>query len=190
MTREDVLKLFPEATDEQITALINQNNSEVVREKEKTEKLKADAKKAEELQKKLDEMESDNLSEIEKANKEKEAALNSVSDLQKQLNEMTFRTKLADKGIAGEQAEGIVKSFFAGDFEAATNSISQIVTERETAAAAAKEQEILKNTPNPGGNSPAGTDGNEKKPADVENIEKIPIPAAPQKAQEAQNYYK
>lgn len=190
MTREDVLKLFPEATDEQITALINQNNSEVVKEKGKAEKLKADAEKAAELQRKLDEMESGNLSEIEKANKERDDALNSVSSLQKQLNEMTFRTKLADKGIAGEQADSIVKSFFAGDFEAATSSISQIVTERETAAAAAKERELLINTPNPGGNSPAGTDGNEKKPADVENIEKIPIPAAPQKAQEAQSYYK
>lgn len=33
MTREDVLKLFPEATDEQITNLLNQNNSEVAKEK-------------------------------------------------------------------------------------------------------------------------------------------------------------
>ncbi len=33
MTREDVLKLFPEATDEQITNLLNQNNSEVARKK-------------------------------------------------------------------------------------------------------------------------------------------------------------
>lgn len=35
MTREDVLKLFPEATDEQITNLLNQNNSEVAREKQR-----------------------------------------------------------------------------------------------------------------------------------------------------------
>ena len=35
MTREQVIKLFPDATDDQITALLNQNNSEVAREKEK-----------------------------------------------------------------------------------------------------------------------------------------------------------
>ena len=37
MTREDVLKLFPEATDEQITNLLNQNNSEVATEKKLTQ---------------------------------------------------------------------------------------------------------------------------------------------------------
>ena len=40
MTREDVLKLFPDATDEQITNLLNQNNSEVAREKNKAGKDK------------------------------------------------------------------------------------------------------------------------------------------------------
>ena len=39
MTREDVLKLFPEATDEQITNLLNQNNSEVATEKNKAKQL-------------------------------------------------------------------------------------------------------------------------------------------------------
>ena len=54
MTREDVLKLFPEATDEQITNLLNQNNSEVAREKTKAGQYKAKADSADELQKKLD----------------------------------------------------------------------------------------------------------------------------------------
>lgn len=35
MTRNDVLKLFPEATDDQITNLLNQNSSEVAEEKTK-----------------------------------------------------------------------------------------------------------------------------------------------------------
>ena len=33
MTREDVLKLFPEATNEQVTELLNKNNQEVAGEK-------------------------------------------------------------------------------------------------------------------------------------------------------------
>lgn len=74
MTREDVLKLFPEATDEQITNLLNQNNSEVAREKTKAGQYKAKADSADELQKKLDELEAGNLSEIEKANKALETA--------------------------------------------------------------------------------------------------------------------
>lgn len=53
MTREQVIKLFPDATDDQITALLNQNNSEVAREKEKASGYKEKASKADELQKKL-----------------------------------------------------------------------------------------------------------------------------------------
>lgn len=40
MTRNDVLKLFPEATDDQITNLLNQNNSEVAEEKNKASQYK------------------------------------------------------------------------------------------------------------------------------------------------------
>ena len=69
MTREDVLKLFPEATDEQITNLFNQNNSEVAKEKNKVSQYKAKADKADELQTQLDELQAGNLTELEKANK-------------------------------------------------------------------------------------------------------------------------
>ena len=78
MTREDVLKLFPEATDEQITNLLNQNNSEVATEKNKVKQYKAKAESADELQKKLDELEAGNLSDLEKANKDLESAKNEI----------------------------------------------------------------------------------------------------------------
>ena len=58
MKREDVLKLFPEATDEQITNLLNQSNKEVLNEKNKIAQYKEKADKADELQAKIDELES------------------------------------------------------------------------------------------------------------------------------------
>ena len=48
MTREQVLKLFPEATEEQITNLLNQSNAELEKEKTKAKAYKADADKAKE----------------------------------------------------------------------------------------------------------------------------------------------
>ena len=45
MTREDVKKIFPDATDEQITSFLNQSNSDVAKEKAKNQKLKEDAEK-------------------------------------------------------------------------------------------------------------------------------------------------
>ena len=49
MTREQVLKLFPDATDEQITNLLNQSNKEVLNEKNKISQYKEKADKADEL---------------------------------------------------------------------------------------------------------------------------------------------
>lgn len=159
MTRDDVKKLFPDATDEQITQIINQNNAEVAKEKAKAEKLKSDAEKAAELQAKLDELEAGNLSEVQKAQKDLEAATQKQQELEQQLKEMKFKNGLAEKGITGEQADGIVKAFMSGDFETATTSISQIISDRETSAAAAKEKELLDKTEEPGG---SGAGGNKK----------------------------
>ena len=51
MTREDVKKIFPDATDEQITSFLNQSNSDVAKEKVKAQKVKEQAEKADALEK-------------------------------------------------------------------------------------------------------------------------------------------
>ena len=56
MKREDVLKLFPEATDEQITNLLNQSNKEVLNEKNKVAQYKEKDDTAYELQAKIYEL--------------------------------------------------------------------------------------------------------------------------------------
>ena len=53
MTREDVKKIFPDATDDQITSFLNQSNSDVAKEKAKAQKAKEQADKAEALEKEL-----------------------------------------------------------------------------------------------------------------------------------------
>ena len=45
MTREDLKAIFPEATDEQITNMLNKHHSELNEEKEKAKQFKADADK-------------------------------------------------------------------------------------------------------------------------------------------------
>lgn len=67
--------------------------------------------------------------------------------------------------INAEQAKTVVKDDGSLDYDA----LGKITSEKETAAAQAKEQEIANNSKNPGG----GTAGGEnKKTADVENAEK------------------
>lgn len=161
MTREDVKKLFPDATDEQITGILNQHNAEVATEKGKTEKAKADAKKADELQKQLDEINAANMSDLEKANKATEEANRRVADLEKEMNTLKIKSSLAEQGITGENADKLIASMDGGQFDATI--LGQIISEREKAAVAAHEKEQMNNTPDLGGN---GGGGDEKSSAE------------------------
>lgn len=183
MTREDVLKLFPEATDEQITNLLNQNNSEVATEKNKAKQYKAKADTADDLQKQLDEIQAGNLTELEKANKALDTANQQIADLQKS-NAIRDQREAAMTNfkITAEQAKTVVKDDGSLDY----TELGKIMSEKETAAAQAKEQEIAKNQDIPGGGS-AGGSGKEKT-ADVENAEQITF-GNPAANAEAKNYY-
>lgn len=148
MTREDVLKLFPEATDEQITNLLNQNNSEVATEKNKAKQYKAKADTADNLQKQLDEIQAGNLTELEKANKALETANQQIADLQKNNAIRDQReSAMTNFKITAEQAKTIVKDDGSLDYA----ELGKIMSEKETAAAQAKEQEIAKKQDIPGG---------------------------------------
>ena len=183
MTREDVLKLFPEATDEQITNLLNQNNSEVAKEKNKVSQYKAKADTADSLQKQLDDLQAGNLTELEKANKALETANQQIADLQKNNAVRDLREKaMTDFKVTAEQAKVIVKE--DGSFD--TAELGKIMSEKETAAAQAKEQEIAKHQDIPGGGSAGGS--SKEKTADVKNAEQISF-GNPAANAEAKNYY-
>lgn len=160
MTREDVLKLFPEATDEQVTKLLNQNNTEVAEEKKKSGKfktelddLKASAANAEELQKKIEEIEQSKMTETEKIAKELEKSSERVAELERNIAIRDSRAAAAEKfKVTAEQAKQIVKDDGSFDYDV----LGTIIAEKETAAANAKEQEIAHNSTNPGGQSGDG----------------------------------
>lgn len=163
MTRDDVLKLFPDATDEQITNLLNQNNSEVAKEKNKVNQYKDKANSADELQKKLDELEAGQLTEVEKANKALEAANEQIAKLQKD-NAIRDQREAAMTNfkITADQAKSVVKDDGSLDYE----SLGKIISEKETASAKAKEEEIANNSTNPGGGSATGGNGDDKTEAE------------------------
>lgn len=167
MTRNDVLKLFPDATDEQITNILNQNNSEVAREKAKTTQFKEKADKADELQTKLDEIEAGNLTEVEKVNKDLEAANNLIAKLQKDNAVRDQReAAMTNFKITAEQAKAVVKDDGSLDY----TELGKIMSEKETAAAQAKEQEIANNTTNPGGSSAGSDNGGADNKTNAEKI--------------------
>lgn len=168
MTRNDVLKLFPEATDDQITNLLNQNNSEVAEEKTKASQYKVKADTADDLQRQLDELQAGNMTELEKANKALETANQQIAKLQKDNAVRDLReSAMSDFRITAEQAKTVVKE--DGSFDTAV--LGKIMSGKEANAIAEYEKNALNNTPNP--NNGGNNNEPDSKPADVANAEQI-----------------
>lgn len=174
MTREDVKKIFPDATDEQITSFLNQSNSDVAKEKAKAQKAKEQADKAEALEKELEELKKQNMTEAEKAElerqKEKAANEKRISDLesalatsQKEALTGKITSIFANAGMKGDAYAGAIKAFSNMNAEDALKEaqtfVDEISVENKNAldtAKAAWEKEALENTPNPGGGKSGG----------------------------------
>lgn len=174
MTREDVKKIFPDATDEQITSFLNQSNSDVAKEKAKNQKLKEDAEKAKALETELEELKKQNMSEAERTELEhqKEKATNEkrISDLESALKAAQkdaltgkITSIFASAGMKGDAYVGAIKAFSNMDAEDAlkeaqtfVDGISEVNKSALDTAKAAWEKEALENTPNPGGGKSGG----------------------------------
>ena len=140
-------------TDEQITNYLNQVNGETQKEKDKAAEYKEKADKADEYKAKIDELEAGNMTELEKANKALELANEQIAKMQKENSIRDLREKsMTDFKITAEQAKAVVKD--DGSFD--TAALGKIMSEKETAAAQAKEQEIAGKQDIPGGGSAGG----------------------------------
>lgn len=174
MTREDVKRIFPDATDDQITSFLNQSNSDVAKEKAKAQKVKEQADKAEALEKELEDLKQQNMTEAEKAElerqKEKAANEKRISDLesalatsQKEALIGKITSIFANAGMKGDAYAGAIKAFSNMNAEDALKEaqtfVDGISVENKNAldtAKAAWEKEALEKTPNPGGGKSGG----------------------------------
>ena len=120
--------------------------------------------------------------EIEKLRKQ-------IDALQKENIKKDIRAYAAEKGLTGEQAENVLAGFQDNYDLAKTaiDSMSQIIADKETAAAQAKEQEIANGSINPGGGN-AGGKNKDDKPEDVKNAESI-VFGNKQSEQSVKDYY-
>ena len=104
-----------------------------------------------------------------------ETLKNQIEELRRENVKKDIRAYAAEKGLTGEQADKVLVGF-KDDLEsakAAIDSMSEIISARETSAAQAKEKEILDNSTNPGGGSGGSGGGGDDKPDDVKNAEQI-----------------
>ena len=190
MTREDAKKNLQaigieEPTDEQVTNYLNQLNGETKKEKDRADQYKKDAEQVKTLTNRIAELESANLSDAEKKEKEMEDIRNELAEAKKKNARMETLNSLAQKGITGEDAQNLIHEDGTLDFE----TLGKIISERESAAATKKEQEIAQGSGNPNGGAGDDKGGKDDKTEDVKFAESITFGATSIKEEE-KDYYK
>lgn len=155
LSRDDVRKKLTEwgienPTDEQVGDYLAQISKEIKASEDKALRYKADSDRVKDLQKQLDTLNNQNMTEVEKANKATEDALKQVDALQKTVMQMQRAKELAEIGIVGDDAEGL----FSDDGSLNVSKLGEIINGREKSAVANFEKDAMAKTPNPEGGNP------------------------------------
>lgn len=148
MTRQDVLKEFPNATEDQINAILKMHHSELQQEKEKSKDLKETSKELEAAQKELEELRAkaesgapdDWKSQIEKLTEANVKA-------QKTIKNMELKNSLKEKGFSEEDADKFIKTMDEG------GDIAAVMGEMKNNVISAYDKERMDKTPDPSGSN-------------------------------------
>lgn len=182
MTREQAKQVLigmgiEEPSDEQVSKYLDSVTGEVKKEKDKNASLQEKANKAADLEKELEELKQQNMTDAEKQEderrKEKEAVDKELADLKAALAESNKKaltseitSAFANAGLSTEAYASAIKAFASmpadktedvmKEVQSFVNGISEANKTSLADAKAAWEKEVLENTPNPGGGKSGG----------------------------------
>jgi hypothetical protein len=177
MTREQAKQVLigmgiEEPSDEQVSKYLDSVTGEVKKEKDKNASLQEKANKAADLEKELEELKQQNMTDAEKQEderrKEKEAVDKELADLKAALAESNKKaltseitSAFANAGLSTEAYASAIKAFASmpvdktedvmKEVQSFVNGISEANKTSLADAKAAWEKEVLEKTPNPGG---------------------------------------
>lgn len=146
MTRQDVLKIFPTASEEAISALLASHHAELNQEKEKSKDLKDTSKELEDAKKELEELRvkaesgapDDWQAQLDKLTKANDEAQRTIKNMQ-------LKNSLKEKGFSDEDADKFIKTMDEG------GDIASVLGELKTNVIANYDKERMENTPDPSG---------------------------------------
>jgi len=182
MTREQAKQVLigmgiEEPSDEQVSKYLDSVTGEVKKEKDKNASLQEKANKAADLEKELEELKQQNMTDAERQEderrKEKEAVDKELADLKAALAESNKKaltseitSAFANAGLSTEAYASAIKAFASMPADKSEDVMKEVKTfvdgisaeNKNTldTAKAAWEKEALEKTPNPGGGKSGG----------------------------------
>ena len=168
MTREDIKKQFPDATEEQITALLNINGIDI----EGAKKNNVDPKVLKQLQddsaayKKLQEA---NLTDAEKIQKALDDATAAKAEFARKSSRLEVEKILVGAGLSEDDYKGLIDGLVTEDGEkskALATSLATMLGKQKEAAVQKTKEELMDGTQTPGGDGGVGNKEKEKTEAE------------------------
>lgn len=163
MTREDIRKQFPDATDEQITALLNINGTDVNNAKKNNVDPKV-LKKLQEDSAAYVKLQEAGLTDEEKIQKALQDAEDSKKEFDKKSNRLDAEKILVGAGLTEDDYKDLIDGIVTEDAETtktmATN-LAGLITKQKDAAVQKTKEELMDGTNTPSGGS--GENGGEEK---------------------------
>lgn len=166
MTREDIKKSFPDATEEQITAILNINWNDVKAWKDKVPK-KADYDELVRKAKEYDKLEEAGLTDEEKVQKALREAEDAKADFAKKTNRLDAEKILVAAGLAEEDYKDLIDGIVSDDADTTKSmvtNLANLITKQKESAIQKTKEELMDETHTPGGKG--GSGGEEKTDAE------------------------
>ena len=154
MTRAQVKENFPDATEEQITAILDINGADLAHAKKNNVDPK-ELKRLQGIEVEYTKLQDAGLTDAEKAAKALADAETAKMEFAKKSNRLDAEKILVDAGLTEEDYKDLIDDLISDDSERTKSmamSLAAMVTkQKETAIQKTKEQ-LMDGTPNPGGN--------------------------------------
>lgn len=162
MTREQIKEQFPEATEEQITAILNINGTDLAAAKKNTVDPKT-LKKLQEDSAAYQKLQEAGLSDEEKIQKQLKAAKDAEAEFKKKSNRLDVEKILVTAGLTEEDYKDLIDGLVSEDAEAsktlATNLSSMLAKQKEAAIQKTKEELMDGTKGGAGGSGGSGGSG-------------------------------
>lgn len=174
MTREQIKEQFPDATDEQMTAILNINGTDITLAKKNNVDPK-ELKRLQGIETEYKKLQDADLTDAEKIQKALQDAADSKKDYEKKANKLDAEKILVEAGLTEEDYKDLIDGIVSEDPEVtktmATNLSTLIKNQKDSAVQKAKE-ELMDSTNTPGGSG--GRTGDEKDKSSAEKmVEKL-----------------
>ena len=161
MTREDIKKQFPDATEEQIDALMNIHGTDMTNAKKNNVDPKI-LKKLQEDSAAYAKLQEAGLTDEEKIQKALQEAKDSKIEFAKKSNRLDAEKILVGAGLTEEDYKDLIDGIVTDDAEVTKNmatNLASLISKQKDSAIQKTKEELMDGTNTPGGTGGGGDDG-------------------------------